>query len=88
MEPVDSRDRWSAMTMSNSKAGGGQPETILSTGADAPMSAEQEAVLRELAKDALEPEAFSQVLTQSQAAERISVLKAKLKLMSHPPHTV
>ena len=76
------------MTTSNPKAGGPQPEPVLSTGADAPMSAAQERELRALAKDALEPEAFSRVLTQTQAAERIVMLKAKLKLMSHPPHTV
>lgn len=51
------------------------------------MSAEQEKLLRELALDALEPEAFSRKLTQAEAAERIAVLKAKLHLMSRPPHT-
>ncbi|MCK9914506.1 hypothetical protein MXD81_35650 [Microbacteriaceae bacterium K1510] len=58
-----------------------------STRADAPMSADQEHTLRELSKDALEPEAFSRTLTRTQAAQRIAVLKAKLKLMSEPPHT-
>jgi hypothetical protein len=75
------------MTTTNPKSGVSQSEPVLSTGADALMSADQERVLRELAKDALEPEAFSRVLTQSEAARRIEVLTAKLKLMSHPPHT-
>lgn len=76
------------MGTTKQKAGGRRPKAILSTGVDAPMSAEQANVLRELALDALEPEAFSRVLTQSEAAQRIAMLKAKLKLMSHPPHTV
>jgi hypothetical protein len=76
------------MTTSNPKAGGHQSGAVPGTGADAPMSAEQERELRELSKDALEPEAFSRRLTEAEAAERIVVLKAKLKLMSHSPHTV
>ncbi len=76
------------MTTSNPKAGGRQPDAVLSTGADAAMTADQERQLRELSKDALEPEAFSRTLTQAEAAERIIMLKAKMKLMSHPPHTV
>ena len=75
------------MTRSDSRTGGPKPDAILSTGADAPMSADQERTLRELAKDAREPEAFSRVLTRTEAARRIAVLKAKLKLMSEPPHT-
>jgi len=73
------------MTSSDSKTGG--PEAILSTGTDAPMSADQEKTLRQLAQEAREPEAFSRALTQSEAALRIDVLRAKLKLMSNPPHT-
>jgi len=75
------------MTTTNPKAGKHQPEAILSTGADAPMSVDQEKVLRELAKDALEPDAFSRTLTRTEAAQRIAMLAAKLKLMSYPPHT-
>ncbi|WP_162827163.1 DUF3072 domain-containing protein [Pseudolabrys taiwanensis] len=51
------------------------------------MSEDQERTLRELSKDAREPEAFSRALTQTEAARRITVLRAKLKLMSEPPHT-
>jgi hypothetical protein len=63
-------------------------EPVLSTGADAPMTAEQEETLHRLAQEALEHEAFSRRLTYSEAAERIEVLKAKITLMSRPPHTV
>lgn len=73
------------MTTSDSTKGG--PDAVLSTGADAPMSADQERTLRELAKDALELDAFSRALTRTEAAQRIAMLKAKLKLMSEPPHT-
>ena len=60
----------------------------LSTGADEPMSAEQMAELRRLALDAYEPEAFSRILTRSEAAQRIAMLQAKLKLQDEPPHTL
>jgi len=51
------------------------------------MTAEQARLLRKLAFDAYEPEAFSPELTAAEAEQRISVLRAKLKLMSEPPHT-
>jgi hypothetical protein len=60
----------------------------LSTGANAPMTAEQAAVLRQLAGDAFELDAFGPHLTQSEAAKRIAALKAKLKLQDEPPHTL
>jgi len=63
-------------------------EAILSTGPGERMTAEQEALLRRLAKAAYEPEAFSERLTQAEADERIAVLKAKLKLLDEPPHTL
>ena len=65
-----------------------QPEPILSTGAGAPMSQEQCVLLRKLAFDAFEPEAFNEHLTQTEAAMRISILQAKLKLLDEPPHTL
>ena len=52
-----------------------------------PMSAEQAALLRKLAFDAYEPEAFSPSLTKIEAERRIEVLQAKMKLMSESPHT-
>ena len=68
----------------------GQPqvkEPTLTTGADAPMSAEQAALLRGLAREAYDFEAFGEHLTQSEAARRIATLQAKLKLQGEPPHT-
>jgi hypothetical protein len=52
------------------------------------MTATQAALLRELAFDAYEPEAFQRNLTQTDAEQRINVLRAKLKLMDGPPHTL
>jgi len=63
---------------------GGMPKASKS---DAMMSTEQAAVLRKLAFDAYEPDAFSPTLTSAEAEERIDVLRAKMKLMSDPPHT-
>jgi len=51
------------------------------------MTPEQASILRKLAFDAYEPEAFSSELTAAEAEQRIGVLQAKLKLMSEPPHT-
>jgi len=65
-----------------------RPAPILSTGAGARMTAEQRALLRKLAFAGYEPEAFSEQLTQAEAAKRIAMLQAKLKLMDEPPHTL
>jgi DUF3072 family protein len=51
------------------------------------MTAEQAALLRKLAFDAYEPDAFRPNLTQAEASQRIDALRAKLKLISEPPHT-
>ena len=51
------------------------------------MTSEQASLLRKLAFDAYEPEAFSPELTAAEAEQRINVLRAKLKLISEPPHT-
>jgi hypothetical protein len=51
------------------------------------MTPEQASLLRKLAFDAYEPDAFSSELTAAEAEQRINVLRAKLKLMSEPPHT-
>ena len=45
-------------------------------------------MLRKLAVEAYEPDAFKPNLTMAEADRRIAVLKAKLKLMSEPPHTL
>ena len=52
------------------------------------MTAAQRALLRRLAFDGYEPEAFSEQLTQAEAAKRIAMLQAKLKLMDEPPHVL
>jgi hypothetical protein len=51
------------------------------------MSAEQAALLRQIAFDAYEPEAFTPDLSAAEADRRIETLRAKLRLMSEPPHT-
>lgn len=56
--------------------------------ADAPMTAEQAALLERLARDAFEPEASSPHLTRGEAQRRIATLNAKLKLQDGPPHTL
>ena len=61
---------------------------ILSTGADGRMTTDQKTLLRQLAFDGYEPEAFSEQLTQDEAAKRIAMLQAKLRLMDGPPHTL
>jgi hypothetical protein len=65
-----------------------KPELTLSSGAGAPMSAEQTAVLKQLALDAFEPDAFGAHLTRTEADRRIIMLKAKLTLLDEPPHTL
>jgi hypothetical protein len=52
------------------------------------MTAEQSTLLRQLARDSYEPDAFSEQLTQAEAAKRIAMLQAKLKLLDEPPHTL
>ncbi|HEY0224551.1 MAG TPA: hypothetical protein VGC38_08565 [Pseudolabrys sp.] len=52
------------------------------------MSAEQTALLKALARDAFELEAFSPQLTRGEARRRIDSLNAKLKLQDGPPHTL
>lgn len=51
------------------------------------MTAEQTALLKQLAQAAYDFEAYRASLTQSEAEVRIAVLKAKLKLQDGPPHT-
>jgi MFS family permease len=63
------------------------PEPTLTGAADAPMTAEQAARLRELAHDAYDFEAFSPHLTRAEADRRIAGLLAKIRLQGEPPHT-
>lgn len=50
------------------------------------MTADQAALLKQLAHDAFDLEAFSPHLTQNEAERRIATLQAKLKLQGEPPH--
>jgi hypothetical protein len=56
--------------------------------AAAAMTAEQAALLKRLARDGYEPEAFQPHITGAEAQRRIAMLSAKLKLMDGPPHTL
>lgn len=69
--------------MSDSQAS----DLTLTAGADAPMTAEQAELLKRLAQDAYEFEAYGPRLTQQEAARRIAALQAKIKLQGNPPHT-
>jgi hypothetical protein len=52
------------------------------------MTAEQGELLKKLARDAYDLDAFRPRLTQAQAQLRIAGLHAKLKLQDGPPHTL
>ena len=64
------------------------PKSILSSGPGARMTPEQSTLLRQLAFDGYELDAFSEQLTQNEAARRIAMLQAKLRLIDGPPHTL
>jgi DUF3072 family protein len=51
------------------------------------MTEAQMSLLRRLAEEALEPEAFSRHLSRAEAQRRIEALTAKLRLQDGPPHT-
>jgi hypothetical protein len=51
------------------------------------MTPEQGALLKQLAQDAYDIEAYGAHLTQQEAARRIAALQAKIKLQADPPHT-
>ena len=53
-----------------------------------PMTAEQAATLKRLAKEAYELDAYKPNLTCAEADRRIATLTAKLKLLDGPPHTL
>jgi hypothetical protein len=53
-----------------------------------PMSSEQAALLKQLSRDAYEPEAFAPNLTHAEAERRIAMLEAKIRLLDEPPHTL
>ena len=89
MEPAGGRRRAClAMTAKQPKVNKRGRAPIFSAGPGARMTAEQAALLRQFARDSYEHEAFSARLTQTEAANRIAMLEAKLKLQDEPPHTL
>jgi len=52
------------------------------------MSQAQAAELKQLSAAAFEPDAFKPNLGAAEAARRIAALKAKLRLLDEPPHTL
>jgi hypothetical protein len=52
------------------------------------MTAAQAEALKKLAEAAYELDAFKPNLTRAEAELRIATLKAKLKLLDEPPHTL
>ncbi len=63
------------------------PDPTLTAAADEPMTAEQGVLLKELAHEAYDFEAYGPRLTKREAACRITALQAKLALQGEPPHT-
>jgi Protein of unknown function (DUF3072) len=53
-----------------------------------PMTGAQVSYLKTLAEQAHELDAFDATLTKAEASKRIDALKAKLKLLDGPPHTL
>jgi hypothetical protein len=56
--------------------------------ADELMTAEQAVTLKQLAEATYELDAFRSNLTRTEADKRIAMLRAKLKLLGEPPHTL
>ena len=55
---------------------------------DRPMTAAQAAMLKRLAEEAYELDAFKPNISRAEADIRIAMLTAKLKLLDGPPHTL
>jgi len=66
----------------------GAPSTHGDAAGEAPMTEAQMLLLRRLAEETLEPEAFSRQLTRAEAQRRIEALRAKLRLQDGPPHVL
>jgi hypothetical protein len=56
--------------------------------ADEPMTSEQAVLLKKLAVQAYELDAFRPQVTRAEADRRIAMLSAKIKLLDEPPHTL
>jgi hypothetical protein len=55
---------------------------------DEPMTGAQASYLKTLSEQAHDPEAYNERLTKAEASKRIDGLKARLKLLDGPPHTL
>jgi hypothetical protein len=66
----------------------GPSEELAAMGDTRPMTPEQAATLKQLAEAAYELDAFKPNLRRAEADIRIAMLKAKLKLLDGPPHTL
>lgn len=55
---------------------------------EAPMAEDQLKILKQLAQNSFELDAFDPNLTREQIEWRIAALKAKLILLDEPPHTL
>jgi hypothetical protein len=62
-------------------------DLTLTAAADAPMTDEQRTLLKRLAHEAFDFEAYGSHLSQAEASRRISALRAKIALQGEPPHT-
>ena len=55
---------------------------------DDPITGAQASYLKTLSEQAMEPEAFDETITKAEASKRIDALKAKLRLLDGPPHSL
>ena len=55
---------------------------------DATMTDDQAEVLKQLARNSFELDAYDPDLTREQIEWRIAALRAKLRLLDEPPHTL
>jgi hypothetical protein len=55
---------------------------------DEPMTGAQASYLKTLSEQAYEPDAYDETLSKAEASKRIDALKAKLKRLDAPPHTL
>lgn len=63
------------------------PDLTLTAAPGEPMTAEQDALLRRLAHDAYDFQAYAPRLTRAEAERRIAALQVKIALQGEPPHT-
>ena len=59
-----------------------------SVASDEPMTDDQSVELKALAQRAYELDAFKPQVNRAEAEKRIAMLRAKVKLLDEPPHTL